>query len=168
MENVSQIQSGNSDGISAGIKIILSFSVSCLFSYILIYVEKKIQNIGNLIYQINIVKIFSTYIHKSKPKFTRQTGGCQYVQKEIVIFFGLLWKHNGIKMRISKDEYKPQVFNWKIFSLFAGLCLVGVGFAITILFFLISGFSYGLLGGLIPFVLGIMFLIFYKIISNEK
>ena len=57
----------------------------------------------------------------------------------IVIFFGLLWKHNEIKMRISKNEYKPQVFNWKIFSLFAGLCLVGVGFAITILFFLISG-----------------------------
>lgn len=86
----------------------------------------------------------------------------------IVIFFGLLWKHKEIKMRISKNEYHPQVFNWKIFSLFAGLCLVGVGFAITILFFLISGFTYGLLGGLIPFVLGIMFLIFYKIISNEK
>ena len=86
----------------------------------------------------------------------------------IVIFFGLLWKHREIKMRISKDEYTPQVFNWKIFSLFAGLCLVGVGFAITILFFLISGFTYGLLGGLIPFILGIMFLIFYKIISNEK
>ena len=59
----------------------------------------------------------------------------------IVIFFGLLWKHREIKMRISKDEYTPQVFNWKIFSLFAGLCLVGVGFAITILFFLISGFT---------------------------
>ena len=86
----------------------------------------------------------------------------------IVIFFGLLWKHREIKMRISKNQYNPQVFNWKIFSLFAGLCLVGVGFAISLLFFLISGFTFGLLGGLIPLVLGIMFLIFYKIISNEK
>ena len=33
----------------------------------------------------------------------------------IVIFFGLLWKHREIKMRISKDEYTQQVFNWKIF-----------------------------------------------------
>lgn len=86
----------------------------------------------------------------------------------IVIFFALLWKHNEIKMRISKNQYNPPVFNWKIFSLFAGLCLIGVGFTITLLFFVISGLSYAILGGLIPLILGIMFLIFYKLISNDK
>lgn len=86
----------------------------------------------------------------------------------LVIFFALLWKHTEIKLRISKNTYNPPVFNWKLFSLFAGLCLVGVGFSISLLFLIISGISFGLLGGVIPLVLGIMFLIFYKLISNGK
>lgn len=86
----------------------------------------------------------------------------------IVIFFALLWKHIETKLRISKNTYNPPVFNWKLFSLFAGLCLIGVGFSITLLFILISGLSYGLLGGVIPLVLGIMLVIFYRLISNDK
>lgn len=84
----------------------------------------------------------------------------------IVIFFALLWKHTEIKMRISKNTYNPVNFNWKIFSLLLGLCLVGVGVVITAIFFLISGFTYALLGGLIPLSLGVMLLIFNKIISK--
>lgn len=86
----------------------------------------------------------------------------------VIIFFAVLWKHREIKLRISKNTYNPPVFNWKIFSLFSGLCLVGVGFSITVVFLLISGLTYGLLGGIIPFVLGIMLLIFYKLISNGR
>lgn len=86
----------------------------------------------------------------------------------IVIFFAILWKHHEIKLRISKNTYNPVNFNWKIFSLFSALSLIGVGFSISLLFILISGLTYGLLGGIIPLVLGIMLLIFYKIISNDK
>lgn len=86
----------------------------------------------------------------------------------IIIFFALLWKHIEIKLRISKNTYTPPVFNWKVFSLFTGLCLVGVGFSISLLFLIISGVTYGLLGGIIPLILGIMFLIFYKIVANDK
>lgn len=86
----------------------------------------------------------------------------------LVIFFSVLWKHTEIKLRISKNTYNPPVFNWKIFALLTGLCLVGVGAVISVVFFLISGISYGLLGGLIPLVLGIMLLIFNKLISNGK
>ena len=86
----------------------------------------------------------------------------------LVIFFAILWKHTETKLRISKNTYNPPVFDWKIFSLFAGLCLVGVGFAISLVFIYISGISYVLLGGLIPFILGIMLLVFYKMVSNVK
>lgn len=84
----------------------------------------------------------------------------------IVIFFALLWKHNEIKMRISKNTYTPMNFDWKIFSLLSGLCLVGVGIVLSLVFFLVSGFSYELLGGLIPLSLGIMLLIFNKLVSK--
>lgn len=86
----------------------------------------------------------------------------------IVIFFALLWRHHEIKLRISKDSYNPPKFNWSLFSLFSGLCLIGVGVSISIVFLIISGITYGLLGGIIPLVLGIMFLVFYKLISNGK
>ncbi len=86
----------------------------------------------------------------------------------LIIFFALLWKHTEIKLRISKNTYTPPVFNLKLFSLLTGLCLVGVGFSISLVFIIISGITYGLLGGIIPLVLGIMLLIFYRIVSNDK
>lgn len=86
----------------------------------------------------------------------------------LVIFFALLWKHTEIKLRISKNTYNPPVFNLKLFSLFAGLCLIGVGFSISLIFLVVSGITYGLLGGIIPLVLGIMFLIFNKLLPNDK
>lgn len=52
----------------------------------------------------------------------------------LVIFFALLWKHHEVKIRISKGTYEPPEFNWKIFTLLSGLCLTGVGFAISLLF----------------------------------
>lgn len=84
----------------------------------------------------------------------------------MVIFFALLWKHTEIKMRISKNTYNPANFNWKMFSLLSGLCLVGVGIVLSAVFFLISGLTYQLLGGLIPLSLGVMLLIFNKLISK--
>jgi len=86
----------------------------------------------------------------------------------IVIFFALLWKHIEIKMLISKNEYHPGKFDLKIFSLLSGLCLVGTGVVLTAVFFLISGLTYAILGGLIPLSLGIMLLIFYRIIKDAK
>ena len=86
----------------------------------------------------------------------------------VVIFFACLWKHTEIKLRISKNTYNPPVFEWKLFSLLTGLCLLGVGFVISLVFIMVSGISYALLGGLIPFSLGIMLLLFYRIITHVK
>lgn len=86
----------------------------------------------------------------------------------VLIFFALLWRHHEIKMQIKNSTYNPARFNLKIFSLLTGLCLSGVGFILTVFFAFMAGLSWGLLGGLIPFSLGIMLLVFYKIMFNEK
>lgn len=84
----------------------------------------------------------------------------------IIIFFHLLWRHYQITLSIKTGNFKPVYFNLKLFSLLAGLLLAGVGFVLSILFLLMNGLSYALLGGLVPFVLGISFIIFYKLYPN--
>ncbi len=80
----------------------------------------------------------------------------------LVVFFYLLWHHHEIKLQIKTGTFVPKKFNAAAFSFLTGLLLTGVGFTITLVFALISGFSYALLGGLIPMVVGISFLLFYK------
>lgn len=86
----------------------------------------------------------------------------------IVIFFYILWHHHEIKLRIINGTYKTSSFDYRSFSLLAGLLLTGIGFILTFLFICIEGVSYVLLGGLIPFVVGICLLIFYKINPSFK
>ena len=86
----------------------------------------------------------------------------------VLIFFALLWKHRENKLRILDGTYEPIKFNFKVFSLFTGLCLIGVGAVLTVMFALLDGLSWTLIGGLIPLVLGIMLLIFYKINPEYK
>ena len=81
----------------------------------------------------------------------------------IIVFFALLWRHRETVLKIKNGTYEPVNFNIKAFSLLTGLCLVGVGCVLTVLFILIEPVSWNLLGGLIPFVLGVMLLVFYKI-----
>lgn len=86
----------------------------------------------------------------------------------ILIFFYILWRHHEIKLRIKTGTYKTSTFDFESFSLLAGLLLTGVGFILTVLFICIEGISYIALGGLIPFVVGICFLIFYKVNPSFK
>ena len=86
----------------------------------------------------------------------------------IIVFFYLLWHHHEIKLQIQKGSYAPRTFNLKIFSLLAGLLLVCVGAILSILFLLVEGISYTLLGGLIPFAVGVGLLLFYKISEKIK
>ena len=81
----------------------------------------------------------------------------------VILFFYLLWTHHETKLRIRTGSYKEPEFDLKTFSLLAGLLLVGVGIVLSVLFALIDGFSYALLGGLIPLAVGASLLIFYKI-----
>ena len=86
----------------------------------------------------------------------------------IVIFFYILWHHHDVKLRIKNGTYKTYNFDMQAFSLLTGLLLTGIGLILTILFLCIEGFSYILLGGLIPFVIGVSLLLFYKLNPSLK
>lgn len=81
----------------------------------------------------------------------------------VVVFFYIMWRHKQISLLIQSGKYKPIRFDLRIFSLLAGLLLAGTGFMLTLLFLLLEGISYSLLGGLIPCVLGVCLIIFYKL-----
>ncbi len=82
----------------------------------------------------------------------------------IVIFFYLMWRNAQISLLIKTEKYEPLLqFNIKLFSLLTGMLLTGIGFILSIFFVILEGFAYPLLGGLIPLVIGICLIIFYKI-----
>ena len=81
----------------------------------------------------------------------------------VILFFYILWRHHEIKLQIKTGSFVPKSFNSAAFSLLTGLLLTGVGFTLSLVFAIIDGFSYSILGGLIPFVMGIGLLVFYKI-----
>ncbi len=80
-----------------------------------------------------------------------------------IIFFALLWKHHENVMLIQKDSYNPPKIDLRNFSLLLGLCLVGVGIVLSLMFVLLKHLSWGLLGGLIPLAVGVMLLLFHRI-----
>lgn len=88
----------------------------------------------------------------------------------VVVFFYLLWRHREISLQIKTGCYRPRQFNLKLFSLLTGLLLTGIGFVLTILFLVLEGFSYPLLGGLLPLFIGISLLVFFKFCptTNKK
>lgn len=86
----------------------------------------------------------------------------------IVIFFYLLWHHRQISLLIKAGGYKPAQFDLYVASLLLGILLTGIGFVLSILFMLMDGLSYALMGGLIPLVMGIGFLVFCKVYASIK
>lgn len=86
----------------------------------------------------------------------------------IIIFFYLLWHHHEVKLQIKTGTYNPSKFDIKTFSLLVGLLLTGTGTILTLFFALMAGIGYALLGGLIPLVLGVCMLIFYKVNPDFK
>lgn len=85
----------------------------------------------------------------------------------IIVFFYILWRHHEIKLQIKTGTFVPKKFNLEIFSLLTGLILTGVGLILTIVFLLVEGKSYAILGGLIPTVVGACLLIFYKLYKQN-
>lgn len=97
------------------------------------------------------------------------------VMGAVVVFFYLLWRHRQIVRQIEKGLYTKPFFDLYLFSILNGFLLTGTGLVLSILFLFIEGLSYTLLGGLIPFALGISLITFYfvtrsgrKIIDSDK
>lgn len=85
-----------------------------------------------------------------------------------LIFFALLWHHRETSLRIKNGTEAPKRFNLRTYVLLVGLCLIGVGLALTLLFGLMAKISWELLGGLVPLFIGIALVIFYKINPDFK
>lgn len=86
----------------------------------------------------------------------------------IILFFALLWKHSETKMRIRQGINSETKFNLKVFSLLGGLCLSGIGIVLTLIFALLSGISWAILGGVVPLSIGLSLLAFYKLNPEFK
>jgi len=90
------------------------------------------------------------------------------VMGAVVVFFWLLWRHREVVRQINAGSYSRPVFNLPVFSLLAGFLLTGIGSVLSLLFFFIEGVSYTLLGGLIPFAMGVSLLAYYYVTRNER
>lgn len=81
----------------------------------------------------------------------------------VVVFFYLLWRHREISLQIKTGSYRQKTFSLRLFSLLTGLLLIGVGLALSVVFFLLRGVSFMALGGLIPLAIGVCLLAFYRL-----
>ncbi len=90
------------------------------------------------------------------------------VMGSVVVFFYLLWTHRERMLMIERGLYETKPFDLTTFSLLAGILLTAVGFILSLVFVLIAGFSYTLLGGLIPLALGAGFLGFFGLRARRR
>ena len=90
------------------------------------------------------------------------------VMGSVVVFFYLLWRHKQRTLLIRAGHYNQPVFNLLSFSLLTGLLLGSVGLTLTVFLAIVTGPTYGLLGGVIPLSMGIGLLAYYIIRRCDK
>lgn len=90
------------------------------------------------------------------------------VMGAVVIFFYLLWHHKQIMKQLETGVYRRTNFSIPVFCLLAGALMTGVGIVLSLLFLCVDGLSYPLLGGLIPFSIGIGLLFVYTKLNPSK
>jgi len=90
------------------------------------------------------------------------------VMGAIVVFFYLLWNYRRQALLIKAGQYNRPAFNLLTFSLLAGLLLSSVGVTLTVFLAIVTGPTYGLLGGIIPLSIGIGLLAYYGINRAAK
>lgn len=80
----------------------------------------------------------------------------------VLLFFLFYWWHKQRIELIRNKLYKPEKFDLRAYSFFLGLLLTFTGLSISIVFILVLGRSLALLGGLVPFAIGLGLLTYYK------
>ncbi|MDR2181942.1 MAG: hypothetical protein LBN92_04595 [Treponema sp.] len=93
---------------------------------------------------------------------------CGIVMSAVLVFFYLLWNHRRKVLFIKAGQFQKGDFDLLSFSLLAGLLLLSVGLGLTILLGLVTGRSYGLLGGIIPLTTGAGLLAYYVIKRGDR
>ncbi len=89
------------------------------------------------------------------------------VMAGVIAFFYLLWSHREKVRLIERGLYQAKSIDLDTFCLLAGLLLLSVGAVLSVLFIVIEGASFTLLGGLIPFAAGISLLLFFMLRRNR-
>lgn len=69
---------------------------------------------------------------------------------------------------IKAERYDRPPFDLLSFSLLAGLLLGSVGLSLTVFLAVMTGRTYGLLGGIIPLSLGVGLLSFYLLKRTDR
>jgi len=83
------------------------------------------------------------------------------VMGAMLVFFYLLWSHREKVRLIERGLYEAKGLDVDLFCLLAGLLLASIGLVLTVLFIVLQGVTYALLGGLIPTAAGVSFLVFF-------
>jgi multisubunit Na+/H+ antiporter MnhB subunit len=79
----------------------------------------------------------------------------------------MLWDHQRKVLLIKNNLYKPPVFDFQTFSLLCGLLLGILGTVLTVFLVVAVEPGFALLGGLIPFAVGLALLIFYLVVIQK-
>jgi hypothetical protein len=89
------------------------------------------------------------------------------VMAAVLAFFYLLWSHREKVRLIERGLYEARKVDIDAFCLLTGLVLVSIGVVLSILFLVIEGADFSILGGLIPLAVGISFLVFFGMRRNR-
>lgn len=79
----------------------------------------------------------------------------------VVIFFYLYWNHKQKILMIEKGIIDSKPFDYRLFSLFVGCVLFGLGGGLTLFFYAKEGIGYSLLSGLVPLSVSVGLLFFF-------
>jgi hypothetical protein len=85
----------------------------------------------------------------------------------VVAFFYLLWNHRQKMCLVQQGITPVSHFDIETFALLTGLLTSIIGALLTVVFLVLAGRSYALLGGLIPLATGAGLLLFYRIRKRQ-
>lgn len=88
----------------------------------------------------------------------------------VVLFFGLGQAHKR-RMAMIEKGLQPQSikFRWDLLFLFKGLVLTATGLGISLWMVARYGMhGWSLMGGVIPFFIGLGLIVFYRVLASEK
>ncbi|PJZ69934.1 hypothetical protein CH373_13195 [Leptospira perolatii] len=80
----------------------------------------------------------------------------------VLLFFLFYWWYRQRLEIIRAGLYKKEAFDLRTYSFFLGLVLTFVGAALSVSFLLVLGKSLAMIGGLVPFSVGLGLLCYYK------
>ena len=86
-----------------------------------------------------------------------------------IIFFFLLWRYKVTRELIRTEQYHPtSQKDYRLFALLIGCISAALGLPMSVLFYILDGASYVMLGGLLPFSFGIGLLVFFVFTRNKS